>query len=85
MERNPQRRVVAKSLHHHIVNNCLHLYISFQQKKSLCSFKINVSQNAKSIAMSQSDTEFLHEVADSEYKYGFVTEIEADTAPKRPE
>lgn len=32
--------------------------------------------------MSQSDTDFLHEVADSEYKYGFVTEIEADTAPK---
>ncbi|MFK7844992.1 MAG: Fe-S cluster assembly protein SufB [Rhodothermales bacterium] len=32
--------------------------------------------------MSQSDTEFLHEVADSEYKYGFVTDIEADTAPK---
>ncbi len=32
--------------------------------------------------MSQSDTDFLHEVADSEYKYGFVTDIEADTAPK---
>lgn len=32
--------------------------------------------------MSQSDTEFLHEVADSEYKYGFVTNIESDTAPK---
>ena len=32
--------------------------------------------------MSQSDTDFLHEVADSEYKYGFVTDIEADTVPK---
>ena len=32
--------------------------------------------------MSQSDTEFLHEVADTEYKYGFVTDIESDTAPK---
>lgn len=32
--------------------------------------------------MSHSDTDFLHEVADSEYKYGFVTNIEADTAPK---
>ncbi len=32
--------------------------------------------------MSQSDTKFLQEVADSEYKYGFVTDIEADTVPK---
>ena len=32
--------------------------------------------------MSQSDTEFLHEVADSDYKYGFVTDIPADTLPK---
>ena len=32
--------------------------------------------------MSQSDTEFLHEVADSDYKYGFVTDIPADTVPK---
>ncbi len=34
------------------------------------------------MSQSQSDTDFLHEVADSEYKYGFVTEIDADTAPK---
>ena len=32
--------------------------------------------------MSQSDTDFLQEVADSDYKYGFVTDIEADTVPK---
>ena len=32
--------------------------------------------------MSQSDTDFLHEVAESDYKYGFVTEIESETAPK---
>ena len=32
--------------------------------------------------MSQSDTDFLQEVAESDYKYGFVTEIESDTAPK---
>ena len=32
--------------------------------------------------MSQSETDFLQEVADSEYKYGFVTDIEAETAPK---
>ena len=33
--------------------------------------------------MSQSDdTAFLHEVAESDYKYGFVTNIESDTAPK---
>ena len=32
--------------------------------------------------MSQSDTDFLQEVADSDYKYGFVTNIEADTVPK---
>ena len=31
--------------------------------------------------MSQNDTDFLHEVADSEYKYGFVTEIDSDTVP----
>ncbi len=34
------------------------------------------------MSQSQSDTDFLHEVADSEYKYGFVTEIDAETAPK---
>jgi Fe-S cluster assembly protein SufB len=32
--------------------------------------------------MSYTETDFLQEVADSDYKYGFVTEIEADTAPK---
>ena len=32
--------------------------------------------------MSQSDTDFLQEVAESDYKYGFVTNIESDTAPK---
>ena len=32
--------------------------------------------------MSQSDTDFLQEVAESDYKYGFVTNIEADTVPK---
>ena len=31
--------------------------------------------------MSQSETEFLEKVADSDYEYGFVTEIESDTAP----
>jgi len=31
--------------------------------------------------MSESGTEFLHEVAESDYKYGFVTEIESDKAP----
>jgi len=31
--------------------------------------------------MSDSSTDFLHEVAESDYKYGFVTEVEADTAP----
>jgi Fe-S cluster assembly protein SufB len=31
--------------------------------------------------MSQSETTYLQEVADSDYKYGFVTDIEADTAP----
>ncbi len=28
------------------------------------------------------DTRYLHEVADSDYEYGWVTDIEADTAPK---
>jgi len=32
--------------------------------------------------MSYTETDYLQEVADSEYKYGFVTDIEADTAPK---
>ncbi len=32
--------------------------------------------------MSQSETDFLQEVAESDYKYGFVTNITADTAPK---
>jgi Fe-S cluster assembly protein SufB len=32
--------------------------------------------------MSTTSTEFLHEVAGREYEYGFVTEIDADTAPK---
>ena len=32
--------------------------------------------------MSQTGTEYLQAVADSDYKYGFVTEIDADTAPK---
>ncbi len=32
--------------------------------------------------MSQSETEYLEQVADSDYEYGFVTEIDADTAPK---
>ncbi|MEM1126710.1 MAG: Fe-S cluster assembly protein SufB [Bacteroidota bacterium] len=32
--------------------------------------------------MSQTSTDFLHEVAATDYKYGFVTDIEADTAPK---
>ena len=31
--------------------------------------------------MSDNSTELLHEVADSEYKYGFVTNIESDKAP----
>ena len=31
--------------------------------------------------MSENGTELLHEVAKSEYKYGFVTEIESDKAP----
>ncbi|MEZ4700146.1 MAG: Fe-S cluster assembly protein SufB [Rhodothermales bacterium] len=34
------------------------------------------------MSQSQSDTDFLHEVAGEEYKYGFVTQIEAETAPK---
>ena len=34
------------------------------------------------MSQSQSDTEFLHEVAREDYKYGFVTNIEAETAPK---
>ncbi len=32
--------------------------------------------------MSHTETEYLQEVADSDYKYGFVTHIEADTAPR---
>ena len=32
--------------------------------------------------MSSTETDFLQEVADSDYKYGFVTPIEAETAPK---
>ncbi|ARA92485.1 Fe-S cluster assembly protein SufB [Rhodothermaceae bacterium RA] len=32
--------------------------------------------------MSQTGTDYLHAVAASDYKYGFVTDIEADTAPK---
>ena len=28
------------------------------------------------------ETKYLQEVADSEYEYGFVTEIDSDTAPK---
>ncbi|MFQ5570941.1 MAG: Fe-S cluster assembly protein SufB [Rhodothermales bacterium] len=28
------------------------------------------------------DTQYLHDVADSDYKYGWVTDIEADTVPK---
>ena len=28
------------------------------------------------------ETKYLQSVADSDYEYGFVTEIEADTAPK---
>ncbi len=32
--------------------------------------------------MSVSEKDFLQEVADSDYEYGFVTEIDADTAPK---
>lgn len=32
--------------------------------------------------MSMTQTDYLQEVADSDYEYGFVTEIEADTAPK---
>ena len=32
--------------------------------------------------MSTTGTEFLQQVADSDYKYGFVTDIDADTAPK---
>ena len=28
------------------------------------------------------DTQYLHTVADSEYEHGWVTEIEADTIPK---
>ncbi len=32
--------------------------------------------------MSNSESVFLQEVADSDYKYGFVTDIDADTAPK---
>jgi len=31
--------------------------------------------------MSESGTELLHEVAESDYKYGFVTDIESDKAP----
>ncbi len=31
--------------------------------------------------MSISETEFLQEVADTEYKYGFFTDVESDTAP----
>lgn len=31
--------------------------------------------------MSENGTELLHEVAQSEYKYGFVTDIESDKAP----
>ncbi len=32
--------------------------------------------------MSTTGTDFLQQVADSDYKYGFVTDIDADTAPK---
>ncbi|MBO6576298.1 MAG: Fe-S cluster assembly protein SufB [Rhodothermales bacterium] len=32
--------------------------------------------------MSTTGTEYLHEVADSDYEWGFVTEIESDTVPK---
>ncbi len=32
--------------------------------------------------MSYTEADYLQEVADSEYKYGFVTDIDADTAPK---
>ncbi len=31
--------------------------------------------------MSTSETDFLQEIADSEYKYGFYTDVDADTAP----
>ena len=32
--------------------------------------------------MSTSETRYLQEVADSDYKYGWVSNVEADTAPK---
>ena len=32
--------------------------------------------------MSTTETDLLQEVADAEYKYGFVTDTDADTAPK---
>ena len=32
--------------------------------------------------MNTTETDFLQEIADTDYKYGFVTDIEADTAPK---
>ena len=32
--------------------------------------------------MSYSETDFLQEVADTDYKYGFSTKLDADTAPK---